>query len=159
MHDYINSFLPSLNIKEPDIDMAGYFIGYTGVHNINSRVIVFINWSRRFLEKSKFLKHIPQEPSILGDSYRSNNLWFCGTQRIDRLRFIPVNNCNPRKRRSKYILLICSFPYAASTEHIIYPLSISWLGLDIFCPIQSDEIWVLEDIVGILFFCILSPSL
>ena len=135
MHDYINSFLPSLNIKEPDIDMAGYFIGYTGVHNINSRIIVFINWSRIFLYKPKLPKHRPQETSSIVGSYRSNNLWFCGTQIIDRLSFRPVNNCTPENVEEHPvlgILLVGSFPYVASTKHIIYPLSMSCLGLGVF---------------------------
>ena len=43
MHDYINIFIPELDSKEPDIDMTRYFGGNNGVHNINSRIIVFKN--------------------------------------------------------------------------------------------------------------------
>ena len=74
MHDYITSFLLALDIKGPVINMASSFSGNTGVHNINSNIIVFINWSSRLLGKPNFPKHIPQEPSSLGRSYSMNNL-------------------------------------------------------------------------------------
>ena len=101
MHDYITRFLPYLDSKELDINMAGYFSGNNGVHNINSRIIVFINWSIRFPWKPKLPKHIPQNPRILVRSYSRNNICFRGTQSIDRWRFRPVHNCIPVKCKSK----------------------------------------------------------
>ena len=100
-HDYITSFLPDLDSKEPDINMAGCFMGNTGVHNINSRIIFFTNWSRIFLGKPKLMKHRHQEPSSIGISYSSNEHCFCGTQRIDLLIFRPVNNNIPGKCKRK----------------------------------------------------------
>ena len=82
--------------------MEGSFSGYTGVHNINIRIIFFINWCRRFLGKSKFSNHIPQGPISPGGSYSINKICFHGTQRIDRLSFRPVNNCTPGKCKVKY---------------------------------------------------------
>ena len=81
--------------------MAGSFSGNTGVHNINSNIIVFINWSSRLLGKPNFPKHIPQEPSSLGRSYSMNNLWFYGTQHVDLLCFRPIKNCTPLKFKIK----------------------------------------------------------
>ena len=67
MHDYITRFLPYLDSKELDINMAGYFSGNNGVHNINSRIIVFINCSIRFPWKPKLPKHIPQILEFLSE--------------------------------------------------------------------------------------------
>ena len=60
MHDCITSFLPALDNKEPDINITGSFSGYTGVYNINIRIIFFINCSRRFMGKPKLPKNRPQ---------------------------------------------------------------------------------------------------
>ena len=49
MHDYITIFLPSLDIKEPDINMTIYLSGNTVVHNINSSIVVIMNWIRRVM--------------------------------------------------------------------------------------------------------------
>ena len=62
MHNYITKFLPALDRKEPYINMAGSFSGNNGVHNINSVIIFFINWSRRFLGKPKLPNYRPQDP-------------------------------------------------------------------------------------------------
>ena len=74
MHDYISGFLTELDSKEPYINMAGSFSGYNGVNNINSRIIVFIACSRRFMGKPNLLKHTSQEYSILVSSYSNNKL-------------------------------------------------------------------------------------
>ena len=83
-------------------NIAGYFSGYTGVQNINSRIIVYINWSRGLLVKNKFQNDISQEPISLDIIYNSNKICFCGTKRIDLFSFRPINNCTPIKRKSKY---------------------------------------------------------
>ena len=81
--------------------MVGSYSGNTGVQNVNSRIILFINWSKKFLGGTKFPKNIPQESSIIGRSYIINNLCFCGTQSIDLLVFRPVNNCTSRECKIK----------------------------------------------------------
>ena len=101
MHDYITIFLISLDIKELDINMVGYFIGNTGVHNINIRIIVFINWISIFLGKPNLPKHLTQDNSSLGRSSSINNLYFCGTQNFDQFCFRPVNNSTSLKFRIK----------------------------------------------------------
>ena len=135
MNDYITSFLPALDSKEPNINLASSFSGNTGVNNINSRIIVLINWSRQFIGKPKLQKNRPQEPIIIGSSYSSNKLCFHGTQRIDILGFRPVNNCTTVKCKINPVLdllLLVSFTYEASTKHISYPLSNPCLGVGIF---------------------------
>ena len=81
--------------------MTGSFSGNTEVQNINSRSIVLINWSRRFLVISKLKNHRPQEPISLVSSYSRNELFFRGTQRIDQSSFTPVNNCTSIECKSK----------------------------------------------------------
>ena len=147
MHDYITSLFTALDIKEPDINMAGSFSGYTGVHNINSRMIVLINWSRRFLGGTNFLKDIHQEPSSLGRSYSSNKLCFCGTQCIYQLSFGPINNCTPVKRKRKFssvsplgrIIDVCIIHKYTSVLPYQY---LAWVWGS-FRTIKSDFIWVL----------------
>ena len=80
MHDYITSFLTALDSKEPYINIKGSLGGNTLVHNINSRIAVFINSSRRFLGETKSPEHIPQEPISIFSSYIRNKLCFRGTQ-------------------------------------------------------------------------------
>ena len=137
--------------------MAGSFSGNTGVWNINGMVIVFINCSRILLGKTNFPKHILQEPISLGNSHTIKKIWFRGTQLIDQMIFIPINNCTPGKCNRKYssgsTLGRLIFVYSTH-KHISSPLSMSCLNLGYFCPIQSDGIWFLEDPVGVLLFCI-----
>ena len=82
MHDYITILLSSMGIKEPYISMVGSFSGNNGVHSINSKIIVFINWSRIFMGKPKLPKNIIHKPSSLGRSYSINKICFLGTQHI-----------------------------------------------------------------------------
>ena len=49
MHDYITIFLAFLDIKELDINMTISLSGNTVVHNINSSIVVIINWIRRVM--------------------------------------------------------------------------------------------------------------
>ena len=81
--------------------MVGYFSGYTGVQNINSSIIVFINQSRIFLEKHKLPDHKPQESSSFGGSYIINRICFFENQYIDKFSFRHINNCIPVKRKRK----------------------------------------------------------
>ena len=101
MHDYITSFLTALDSKEPYINIKGSLGGNTLVHNINSRIVVFINSSRRFLGETKSPEHIPQEPISVFSSYIRNKLCFHGTQRIDWLSFRSVNNLTYIKHKRK----------------------------------------------------------
>ena len=74
IHDRITILLPYLDIKEPVINTVGSFSGNTGVHHINSRIIVLVNLRKIFLGKPKLTNHIPQEPSSLGISYIINDI-------------------------------------------------------------------------------------
>ena len=96
--------------------MVSSFSGNTGVNNTYSRIILFINWSKRVLVKPKSPKHTFQELSSIRISYSINKIYFHGTQCIYQLSFGPVHNCNPGKCKRKSsggsplgrIIYICS---------------------------------------------------
>ena len=83
--------------------MASYFSEKTGVNIINSRIIVFINWSGGVLGKPKLPKHRYQEPRILGSIHCINKIYFHGTQCIDWLSFILLKKFTPVKCKIKPI--------------------------------------------------------
>ena len=101
MHYYITRLILALDAKKLDINMTVYFSGNNGVHNINSRIIVFINWNRKVLGKPKLPKHRTKEPKSFDISYISNQIQLCGNLSIYRFIFRPVNSCTSRKSRIK----------------------------------------------------------
>ena len=115
--------------------MEDSFRVHTGVHNINSRIIVFINWSRTVPGKPNLSKHRPQKTISIGRSYIRNNIYFRGTQRIDLLRFRTVNNYTPRKRENRSIsgstlgriIYVCSFQKKHQWSLIIIFLGFGYL--------------------------------
>ena len=132
MHYYITINILALDSKELEINTKGYFIGNNGVHNMNSRIIVFINWNGTVPGKTKLLNHINQEPISLDNSYSSNYICFCGTQSIYILRLRSVKNCTSRNVESNPVvnlILVGSVLYVVSTKHIRYPISIYCLVL------------------------------
>ena len=60
IHDYITNFLPDLYSKELDIYMSSSFNDNIGVNNINIRIIVLLNYSRRVLGKPNLPNHRPK---------------------------------------------------------------------------------------------------
>ena len=85
MHDYSIRFLPSFYSKEPDINIVGFFSGNTRVHNINSRIIVFVNWSRRFMGKPKPKQEIDKGELVcfVGTAYGHEPAKRISTTRFD----------------------------------------------------------------------------